>query len=147
MLGLLAQPFMPKLVSKETHKKLFNYFFIYLYKLFPNCYIYGYTYIQISRLLITKISIEQDTPLVLYQVPFELSMTPNRAWKEALMENWSSISKLRFRALKTIIWVYHNRVLINNVTIELFQEDLEKMLSSAIEKTNTQMSRKQKHAI
>ena len=103
--------------------------------------------IQISRLLITKISIEQDTPLVLYQVPFELSMTPNRAWKEALMENWSSISKLRFRALKTIIWVYHNRVLINNVTIELFQEDLEKMLSSAIEKTNTQMSRKQKHAI
>ena len=83
--------------------------------------------IQISRLLITKISIEQDTPLVLYQVPFELSMTPNRAWKEALMENWSSISKLRFRALKTIIWVYHNRVLINNVTIELFQEDLEKM--------------------
>ena len=103
--------------------------------------------IQISRLLITKISIEQDTPLVLYQVPFELSKTPNRAWKEALMENWSSISKLRFRALKTIIWVYHNRVLINNVTIELFQEDLEKMLSSAIEKTNTQMSRKQKHAI
>jgi len=105
------------------------------------------TCIELNRLLINEISIIQDTPRVLYQVPFELSKTPNRAWKEALMENWSSISKLRFRTLKTIIWVYHNRVLINNVTIELFQEDLEKMLSSAIEKTNTQMSRKQKHAI
>ncbi|MDB4182781.1 hypothetical protein N9672_00330 [Flavobacteriaceae bacterium] len=103
--------------------------------------------IKLSRLLITEISIEQDTPFVLYQVPFALSTTPNRAWKEALMVNWSSISKLRNRDLKTIIWVYHNRVLINNVPIELFQEDLEKMLSSAIEMTNTQMSRKQKHAI
>jgi hypothetical protein len=103
--------------------------------------------IQISRLLITKISILKDTPSVVYQVPFELSTTPNRAWKEALMSNWASISKLRFRALKTIIWVYHNRVLINNVSIELFQKKKKKMLSSAIEMTNTQMGRKQKHAI
>ena len=63
------------------------------------------------------------------------------------MENWSNVSKLRTGDLKTILWVYHNRVLIKNVSIELFQEDLEKILSRAIKMTNTQMGRKQKLAI
>lgn len=105
------------------------------------------TCIELNRLLINEISIIQDTPRVLYQVPFELSKTPNRVWKEALMENWSNVSKLRTGDLKTILWVYHNRVLIKNVSIELFQEDLEKILSSAIKMTNTQIGRKQKLAI
>ena len=103
--------------------------------------------IRLNRLLITEISIIQDTPLVLYQVPFELSKRPNRAWKDALMDNWSSVSKFQNHAIKTVIWVYHNRVLINNVPIELFQENLEQLLFNAIKKTNSQMLIKQQELI
>ena len=48
-------------------------------------------HILLNRMLITSITITQDSPSTLYQVPFELTTAPTRAWKDVLMDTWQSI--------------------------------------------------------
>ena len=47
--------------------------------------------VKFARMLITSITITQDSPSTLYQVPFELTTAPTRAWKDVLMDTWQSI--------------------------------------------------------
>ena len=59
----------------------------------------------------------------------------------------SQYEKIKDAVDHSIQDVLNTSTYINGPLVKEFQEDLEKMLSSAIEMTNTQMSRKQKHAI
>jgi len=90
-------------------------------------------------MLITDITISPDTYLILYQVPFVLTASPSRAWKEVLMETWHSLIQHNESVSNTVIWVFHNRIMIDKVSIELVKNELETLLAVAIEKTNKQM--------
>ena len=96
-------------------------------------------HIHINRMLITDITITQDSPTILYQVPFELEKTPSRIWKEVLMESWQSVIRQKGRISETVIWVFHNRILINKVPIELVRDELETLVTTAVNKTNRQI--------
>ena len=98
--------------------------------------------IQLKRMLITDITITQDAPYILYQVPFELTKSPSRAWKEVLMESWQSVIRHKGRVSETVIWVFHNRIIIDKVSIELVKNELETLVAIAVEKTNKQMKMK-----
>lgn len=102
--------------------------------------VYSTERIQLKRMLITEIKITQENPTILYQVPFELTTAPLRAWKEVFMDLWKSISKHKKSYSETVIWVFHNRVLINNIPIEVIKNDLERLLNTAIEQTNTEFN-------
>ena len=96
-------------------------------------------HIHLTRMLITDITISPDTYLILYQVPFGLTASPSRAWKEVLMETWHSLIQHNESVSNTVIWVFHNRIMIDKVSIELVKNELETLLAVAIEKTNKQM--------
>ena len=98
-------------------------------------------YTQLNRMLITDIVITQELPLILYQVPFELTNSPGRAWEEILMDIWQSMIRHKERLSDTIIWVFHNRIIIDRVKIELIDE-LEVHLNNTIEKTNKRIKTK-----
>ena len=104
-------------------------------------------HIHLTRMLITDITISLDSSLILYQVPFGLTKSPSRAWKEVLMETWQSIIQHKERLSTTVIWVFHNRILINKVPIELVRDDLETLVSEAIDKTNRRMKLRPQHVI
>ena len=103
--------------------------------------------IQLKRMLITDITITQDAPYILYQVPFELTKSPSRAWKEVLMESWQSVIRHKGRVSETVIWVFHNRILINKVPIDLVRDELETLVATAVEKTNRQIKLRPQRAI
>ena len=92
--------------------------------------------IQLKRMAIIDVKITQENPTILYQVLFELTATPHRTWKEVLMETWQSIVRHKGRVSETIIWAFHNRILIDNIPIEIVKNNLETLLNTAIEKTN-----------
>lgn len=96
--------------------------------------------IHLKKMLITEIKITQENPIILYQVPFELQKNPSRTWKEVFMDSWQYVTQQKGRISETVIWVFHNRVLINNIPIELVKNDLEKLLNTAIEKTNRRIN-------
>ena len=103
--------------------------------------------IQLKRMLITEIKITQENPTILYQVPFELTTAPLRAWKEVFMDSWKSITQHKGRISETIIWVFHNRVLVDKVPIELVKNDLETLLKSVIDRTNFKINLRTESAI
>ncbi len=96
-------------------------------------------HIHLTRMLITDITISQDSSFILYQVPFGLTTSPSRAWKEVLMETWHSLILHKDRVSNTVIWVFHNRIIIDKVSIELVKNELENLVAIAIEKTNKQI--------
>ena len=104
-------------------------------------------HILLKRMLITDITITQDSPNILYQVPFELEKIPSRTWKEVLMESWQSVIQHKGRISETVIWVFHNRILINKVPVELVIDELESLVATAVEKTNRQIKLRPKHTI
>ena len=93
-------------------------------------------HIQINRMLITDIIITQDSPSVLYQVPFELKESPSKAWKQVLMDTWQSVIQDKGRISETVIWGFQNRILINKVPIELVRDELESLVVFVVDKTN-----------
>ena len=103
--------------------------------------------IQIKRMLITEIRVSLDTPNVLYQVPFLLTEPPSRTWKKVLMESWQSLTQHKKHVSKSVMWVFHNRILINNLPIDLVKKELENLLSRAIDYTNEQLKLSSKNAI
>ena len=93
--------------------------------------------IQLRRILFTEISITQDsTSCLLYQVPFELTQSPSRAWKEILLNTWFSTTTKNSKFSGTAIWVFHNRILVSNVPIELIGNELETLVTTAVDQTN-----------
>jgi hypothetical protein len=46
--------------------------------------------VYLERMLVNEITITQDSPCILYQIPFELTKTPNRVWKQLLLDIWQS---------------------------------------------------------
>lgn len=96
-------------------------------------------HIQLKRMLITDIAITQDAPSILYQVPFELTKSPSRVWKQVLMDSWQSLTQHKGRISETVIWVFHNRILINKVPVELVMDQLETLVATTVEKTNEQI--------
>jgi hypothetical protein len=103
--------------------------------------------IQIKRMLITEIRVSLDAPHILYQVPFLLSEPPSRTWKKVLMESWQSLTQHKKHVSKSMMWVFHNRILINNLPIDLVKKELENLLSRAIDYTNEQLKLSSKNAI
>lgn len=99
-------------------------------------------HIQLRRMLITEILITQDSsPFILYKIPFELTKAPSKVWKEILLDTWYCITtQHQKRYSGTVLWVFHNRVQINNVSIELFENELESLLATAVKQTNNQMA-------
>ena len=103
--------------------------------------------IHLRKMLITEIKITQEEPIILYQVPFELTTAPHRAWKEIFMDSWQYVTQHKGGISETVAWVYHNRILINNIPIELVKNNLEKLLNTAIEKTNSEIALRTQPAI
>lgn len=103
--------------------------------------------VYLKRLLITEITITQDSPCILYQIPFELTTTPSKVWKQILLDIWQSRIQYKGRVSKSVMWVFHNRILIDNVSIELVVDELETLLTSTIEETNKQISRSEQQFI
>lgn len=103
--------------------------------------------IQLKRMVITDIKITQENPIILYQVPFELQKNPSRTWKEVFMDSWQHVTQHKERISETTIWVFHNRILIDNIPIELVKNDLETLLHTAIEKTNREIHLRTQAAI
>lgn len=96
-------------------------------------------YISLRRMLITDITISQDSPVILYQIPFELTKAPSRVWKQVLIDSWYSTTQHKGRISKTVIWVFYNRILINKIPIDLVRNDLESLVAATVEKTNKLM--------
>lgn len=97
--------------------------------------------IKLRRMLITEISITQDsTPSILCQVSFELTKSPSRAWKEALLDTWYSITKHNSEVFGSVIWAIQDCILVNNVPIELVGNELETIVSTTVDQTNNQMA-------
>ena len=67
---------------------------------------------------------------------FKAHQKIKQAWKEVLMETWLSIVRHKGRVSETTIWAFHNRILIDNIPIEIVKNNLETLLNTAIEKTN-----------
>lgn len=99
-------------------------------------------HILLRRMLITEISITQDSsPFILYQIPFELTKAPSKVWKEILLDTWYCITSQRQkRCSGTVLWVFQNRILINNVPVELVEDELESLVVNAVEQTNHHMA-------
>jgi hypothetical protein len=104
-------------------------------------------HIQLNRMVITDITITQDSPIILYQVPFELTNTPSRVWKEVLMDSWQSTIQHKGRILESVIWIFHNRILIDNIPIEFVKDEIETLVAIAIDKTNNKIKLRKKIAI
>jgi hypothetical protein len=102
--------------------------------------------VYLERMLITEITITQDSPCILYQIPFELTKTPNRVWKQLLLDIWQYKTQHKGRLSKTVMWVFHNRILIDKVPIELVGDELETLVTSTIETTNKQLSMREQQA-
>lgn len=96
--------------------------------------------VYLKRLLITEITITSEFPYILYQIPFELTTTPSKVWKQFLLDIWQSKIQHKGRVTESVMWVFHNRILINNVPIDLVGDKLETLVNSTIEETNKQMS-------
>ena len=96
--------------------------------------------VYLKRLLINEITITSEFPYILYQIPFELTSTPSKVWKQMLLDIWQSKIQHKGRVSESVMWVFHNRLLIDNVPIELVGDKLETLVTSTIEETNKQMS-------
>ena len=96
--------------------------------------------VYLKRLLINEITITSELPYILYQIPFELTSTPSKVWKQMLLDIWQSKIQHKGRVSKSVMWVFHNRLLIDNVPIELVGDKLETLVTSTVEETNKQMS-------
>jgi len=92
--------------------------------------------VKINEMIISEISIIKSTPKVFYQVPFELSKQPNRSWKELLLNSWPFLCEQVEHASETTIWACHNRIIINNVPMDLDKYVLNDLLSNAIDTIN-----------
>ena len=92
--------------------------------------------VKINEMIISEISINKNTPKVFYQVPFELSKQPNRSWKELLLNYWPTLCEQVEHASETSIWACHNRIIINNVPMELDKIVLNNLLLKAIDTIN-----------
>ena len=104
--------------------------------------------IQLKRMLISEISITQDsTPSILCQVSFELTKSPSRTWKEILLNIWYSTTTKNSKFSGTAIWVFYNRILVNNLPIELAGTELETIVATTVDKTNNQMVMRSKLTI
>jgi len=104
--------------------------------------------IQLKRMLITEISITQDsTACILYKIPFELTQSPSRTWKEILLDNWCFSTTKNSKFSGTAIWVFYNRILVNNLPIELAGTELETIVATTVDKTNNQMVMRSKLTI
>jgi hypothetical protein len=104
-------------------------------------------HIQLNRMFVSEITITQDFPFVLYQALFELTNTPSRVWKEVLMDSWQTTIQHKGRILETVIWIFHNRILIDNVPIEFVKDEIETLVAIAIDKTNNKIKLRKKIAI
>jgi len=104
-------------------------------------------YISLKRMIITDITIIQDSPVILYQIPFELTKAPRTVWKQVLIDSWYSTTQNKGRISKTVIWVFHNRILINKVPIDLVKNELESLVANTVEKTNKLMIMRSQPAI
>lgn len=98
--------------------------------------VHGRNLVKINEMIISEISIVKSSPRVLYQVPFELSKNPNRNWKELLLNYWPLLCKQVENASNTTLRDCHNRIIINNVPIELDKYVLNDLLSKAIDTIN-----------
>lgn len=98
--------------------------------------VHGRNLVKINEMIISEISIVKSSPRVLYQVPFKLSKNPNRNWKELLLNYWPLLCKQVENASNTTLWACHNRIIINNVPIELDKYVLNDLLSKAIDTIN-----------
>ena len=78
---------------------------------------------------------------------FLLTEPPSRTWKKVLMESWQSLTQHKEHVSKSVMWVFHNRILINNLPIDLVKKELENLLSRAIDYTNEQLKLSSKNAI
>jgi len=56
--------------------------------------------VYLERMLITEVIITQDSPCILYQIPFELTKTPNRVWKQLLLDIWQDKTQHKVRVSK-----------------------------------------------
>ena len=98
-------------------------------------------YIHINRMLLSSaIIISQDSQLILYQVPFELTKSPSRGWKEVMLETWQSVIQNKEYFSNTVIWIIDNRIIINKVSIEQVKNELETLVAIAVESTNKKMN-------
>jgi hypothetical protein len=102
--------------------------------------------VYLERMLVNEITITQDSPCILYQIPFELTKTPNRVWKQLLLDIWQSKTQHKGRLSKTVMWVFHNRILIDKVPVDLEGDELETLVTSTIEITNKQLSMREQQA-
>ena len=96
--------------------------------------------VYLKRLLINEITITSEFPYILNQIPFELTSTPSKVWKQMLLDIWQSKIQHKGRVSESVMWVFHNRILINNVPIDLVGDKLETLVNSTIVETNKQMS-------
>tara|TARA_B110000967_G_C18852333_1_gene545305 strand:- start:1037 stop:1399 length:363 start_codon:yes stop_codon:yes gene_type:complete len=103
--------------------------------------------IQIKRMTVNEIIITQDVPSVLYQIPFELTIAPNRCWKEVLIDTWHSLIQQKEPFSNTVIWVFNNRILVNKVPSQLVNKQLETLITNAVSITNELMKLSSKRAI
>ena len=103
--------------------------------------------VYLRRILTTEIKVIQDSQYILYQVPFELTKSPSRTWKEMLLDTWCSIREHNCKVSGTVMWVFHNRILIDKVPIEQVKNKLETLVTVAVYKTNKQMATKEQHVI
>jgi len=95
--------------------------------------------VYLKRLLTNEITITSESPYILYQIPFELTKTPSRVWKQILLDIWQSKIQNKGHVSESVMWVFHNRILIDKVPIELMGDNLETLVSSTIEETNKQI--------
>ena len=97
--------------------------------------------IKLRRMLNSEISITQNsTACILYQVSFELTKSPSRAWKEALLDTWYSITEHNSEVFGIVIWAIQDCILVNNVPIELVGNELETIVSITVDQTNNRMA-------
>ena len=102
-----------------------------LYRLAPS-----QNLVQINEMIISEITIIKSSPKDFYQIPFQLSKHPNRSWKELLLNYWPTLCEQVEHASETSIWACHNRIIINNVPIELDKIVLNNLLLKAIDTIN-----------
>lgn len=93
-------------------------------------------YVKIKEIPLSEILFFKNDLETLYQLTFELSTQPNRSWKALLLDSWPFFTEHLNKTSKTIIWAYDNRIIVDNIPIELDKKVIKDLVSEAIEKVN-----------
>ena len=80
--------------------------------------------VYLRRILTTEIKVIQDSQYILYQVPFELNKIPSQVWKQTLINFWHSTTHNKECISETILWVFHDRIFVDKVSIEQVGNEL-----------------------